>query len=113
MHHILKLKDKDRYASKTCKGVSDLTIHCSLTACKLIDELVELRLFREEKEAWIEKAVITRVWICCTTRVAEETLDKLQELFDTVMRNLKAPLSAQATHAAQTARTRFHQTDIC
>ncbi|KAF2689190.1 SPO22-domain-containing protein [Lentithecium fluviatile CBS 122367] len=85
MHHIHKLKD-----------------HSSHTSCKLIDELIELRLFRDEKEAWVEKAVITRVWISCTTHVAEDTLDQLQELFDSVTRNMKGPFSAQATHAAQT-----------
>jgi hypothetical protein len=79
-----------------------LTISSSLTACKLIDELIELRLFREEKEAWTEKAVITRIWISCTTHAAENILEQLHELFDTVSQNLKGSLSAPATHAAQT-----------
>ena len=92
-----------------CENRQRLTIAYSLTACKLIDELIELRLFREEKESWIEKAVITRVWICCTTRMAEETPGKLQELLETVTRNLKAPLSPQATHAAQTVRVNLSQ----
>jgi hypothetical protein len=51
--------------------------------------------------------VITRVWICCTTHIAEGTLERLQELFETVSRNLKGPFSAQATHAAQTVRCVF------
>jgi hypothetical protein len=59
-------------------------------------------LFREEKEAWIEKAVITRLWITCTTFVAEGTLNQLREFFDEILQNSKVPLSAQATHAAQT-----------
>ncbi|KAL5459232.1 hypothetical protein PMIN06_002899 [Paraphaeosphaeria minitans] len=85
MHHVHKLKDQS-----------------AATACKIVDELISTRLFREEKEAWIEKAVITRVWITCTSFVAEGTLNQLRDFFDEVLRNAKAPLSAQATHAAQT-----------
>lgn len=85
LHHIRKLKDID-----------------NVTACKLLDELIETRLFREEKEAWIERAVVTRVWISCTTSVAEGSVDQLQELLGMVLRNAKAPFSAKGTHAAQT-----------
>ncbi|KAF2447271.1 SPO22-domain-containing protein [Karstenula rhodostoma CBS 690.94] len=85
MHHVHKLKDQS-----------------AATACKIVDELISTRLFREEKEAWIEKAVITRVWITCTSFVAEGTLIHLRDFFDEILRNAKAPLSAQATHAAQT-----------
>ena len=84
--------------------ITGLTIHCSHTACKVLDELLELRLFREEKEAWIEKGVITRIWICCTTRIADETLETLGQLFDNVTQNMEASFSARATHAAQTVR---------
>ncbi|KAF1951086.1 SPO22-domain-containing protein [Byssothecium circinans] len=85
MHNIHKLKD-----------------HSARTACKLIDELIEIRLFREEKDAWIEKAVVTRVWICCSTLAEDDALEQLQELFDTVARSIKGSFAAQATHAAQT-----------
>ncbi|KAJ4356283.1 sporulation-specific protein 22 [Didymosphaeria variabile] len=85
LHHVHKLKD-----------------HNTVTSCKVIDELICTRLFREEKAAWIEKAVITRIWITCTTHVAEGTLYQLLGLFDEVLRNVQAPFSAQVTHAAQT-----------
>ncbi|KAF1978032.1 SPO22-domain-containing protein [Bimuria novae-zelandiae CBS 107.79] len=85
MHQIHKLKD-----------------HNNVTACKLLDILIETRLFREEKDAWIEKAVITRVWISCITFIAEGAMEQVRELFDMVHRNVKTAFSAQATHAAQT-----------
>jgi hypothetical protein len=58
----------------------------NVTACKALDDLIDMRLFREENQTWIEKAVITQ----------------LQELFDAIARNWKNHLSAPATHAAQT-----------
>ncbi|KAF2639244.1 SPO22-domain-containing protein [Massarina eburnea CBS 473.64] len=85
MNHIHKLKDQN-----------------GSTACKLIDEFIEMRLFREEKEPWIEKAVITRIWICCSSFVEKDSLEQLQELFDKVAQNMKGGFTAQATHAAQT-----------
>ncbi|KAF1940662.1 SPO22-domain-containing protein [Clathrospora elynae] len=85
MHHIHKLKDQS-----------------NVTACKALDDLIDIRLFREENQTWIEKAVITRIWIGTTNSFAEKALEQLQELFDTVGQNSKAPLSAPATHAAQT-----------
>jgi hypothetical protein len=65
------------------------------------------RLFREEKEAWIEKAVITRLWITSSSSIAEGTLNQLREFLDEVLQNAKTPLSAQATHAAQTVSSSF------
>jgi hypothetical protein len=44
--------------------------------------------------------VITRIWIGTTNSLAENTLEQLQELLDTVSRNTKTSLSAPATHAA-------------
>jgi hypothetical protein len=67
-----------------------------------VDDLIDIRLFREENQAWIEKAIITRIWISTTDSLANNMLEQLQELLDTVSRNTQALLSAPATHAAQT-----------
>lgn len=83
-------------------------LRSDVTACKVIDALIEIRLFREENEAWVEKAIVTRVWITCTTFMAEGTTDQLRELFDMVLRNIKVPFSAQATHATQTVGETYH-----
>ncbi|KAF1835983.1 SPO22-domain-containing protein [Decorospora gaudefroyi] len=85
MHHINKLKE-----------------HSNVTACKALDDLIDTRLFREENQTWIEKAVITRIWIGTTNNFAENTLEQLHELFDTLEQSPKVTLSAPATHAAQT-----------
>jgi hypothetical protein len=78
-----------------------LSHNSNATAGKALGDLIELRLFREENQVWVEKAVITRIWIGTTNSSTDKILDQLQELLDTVSRNLRAPLSAPATHAAQ------------
>jgi hypothetical protein len=85
MHHIHQLKE-----------------HSNATACKAVDNLIEIRLFEEENQVWIEKAITTRIWICTTSPLTEDSLGSLQELFDTTSQNSKHPLSGPATHAAQT-----------
>ena len=64
MHHIHKLKD-----------------HSNVTACKALDDLIDIRLLREENQTWVEKAVITRIWIGTSNSYAENVLEQLQELF--------------------------------
>jgi hypothetical protein len=71
------------------------------TAGKILDDLIESRLFREENQAWIEKAMITRIWIGTTNSYADNILHQLQELLDRVSQHLQIALSAPATHAAQ------------
>ncbi|KAF1997925.1 SPO22-domain-containing protein [Amniculicola lignicola CBS 123094] len=85
MHHIRKIKEES-----------------NTTASKALDDLIEIRLFREEKQAWIERALITRIWIGTSTLGSEDTLEGLQYLFDKTLRKTKDSFSAPATHAAQT-----------
>jgi histone H3/H4 len=84
------------------KVLSSLMFNSNVTACKALDDLIDMRLFREENQTWIEKAVITRIWIGTTNNFSENILEQLQELFDAIARNWKNHLSAPATHAAQT-----------
>lgn len=74
----------------------------NIYACKALDDLINLRLSREEHGTWIEKAVITRIWISTSDVDAENALEKMQEMFDMVLQESNSPLSAPATHAAQT-----------
>ncbi|KAH7090298.1 meiosis protein SPO22/ZIP4 like-domain-containing protein [Paraphoma chrysanthemicola] len=85
MHHVHKLKESS-----------------NTTACKVLDDLIEMRLFQEENQAWLEKAVIMRLWVATTTQLADNVLQQLEDLLDTISQNTKGPLSAPATHAAQT-----------
>jgi hypothetical protein len=88
-----------------------LTVLSNVTACKALDDLIDIRLFREENQTWIEKAVITRIWIVTTDNFIENALEQLEELLDTVLNNSKAgpALSAPATHAAQTVWCSDHR----
>jgi uncharacterized protein (DUF2267 family) len=82
-------------------SIHTLSRDSNATAGQVLDDLIEIRLFREENEAWIEKAVITRIWIGTTNSCADKILDQLQEFLDRVSQHLQVALSAPATHAAQ------------
>ncbi|KAF1916890.1 meiosis protein SPO22/ZIP4 like-domain-containing protein [Ampelomyces quisqualis] len=84
IHHVHRLKE-----------------HSNFKAGKILDNLIDIRLFREENQAWVEKAVVTRIWIATTNMSADDVREQLQELLDIVLQNAKSPLSAPATHAAQ------------
>jgi hypothetical protein len=86
---------------RTNMSISSLNRNSNTTAGKALDNLIVIRLFREENQAWLEKAVITRIWIGTTIGYADNTLVQLQDLLDTVSRNSQTFLSAPATHAAQ------------
>ncbi|KAF2463463.1 SPO22-domain-containing protein [Lindgomyces ingoldianus] len=85
MHHIHKLKN-----------------YSHPTACKILDDLIQLRLFREENQGWVEKAIITRIWVGTTSSSSQDILESLHELFENTLQQTKYPLSTAATHAAQT-----------
>lgn len=73
-----------------------------MTACKILDEFINVRLLREENQSWIEKAVVTRIWAGACNKSDEDDINNLKELLNTILRNSNDPLSAPATHAAQT-----------
>lgn len=85
MHHIRKLNDKR-----------------SSLACKALDELLKLRLFQEDKTEWIEKAIITRLWMVTSQKDSPETLVVLGQVLSTTFDSLSKPFGAAATLAAQT-----------
>ncbi|KAL1606688.1 sporulation-specific protein 22 [Paraconiothyrium brasiliense] len=105
---VLNERNVKTYVEPLVRQTIGLTTFQDFAPCsqaegpQVIDELISTRLFREEKVAWVEKAVITRIWITCTTHVVEGTINQLRGLFDEVLRNIQAPFSAQVTHAAQT-----------
>ncbi|KAH7122269.1 meiosis protein SPO22/ZIP4 like-domain-containing protein [Dendryphion nanum] len=84
MYHVHKLKDS-----------------CNATASKVLNHLIDLRLFREESQDWLEKALITQIWIDISSSSDRNSLELLRSLFDNFAQNMKHPISAPATHAAQ------------
>ena len=79
-----------------------LNMNSNVYACKALDDLTKLRLIREDNELWIEKAIITRIWISTNNIHAENVIEQLQQMFDMVVQDSNSSLSAPATHAAQT-----------
>ncbi|KAJ9649388.1 sporulation-specific protein 22 [Coniosporium tulheliwenetii] len=86
LHHVHKLKSRS-----------------AVMAAKLMDDLL-FRLLETEKQDWIEKAAVTCLWLRSSSPNTqnEETLASVQDTLDNLVHSIKRPLSAQATHAAQT-----------
>jgi hypothetical protein len=70
-------------------------------ACRALDELLSLRLFAEEKEEWIERASIMRIWISTSCAESKDKVELLKDVLDTISSNTIKPFSSAATHAAQ------------
>lgn len=85
MYHIRKLTDKN-----------------PSLACRALDGLLKLRILQAERTDWIEKVIITRIWIITNQKDVPETLVLLEEVLSTVSGNLAQPFSPAATLAAQT-----------
>ena len=85
MFHIRKLNDKS-----------------PSLACKALDELLTLRVLPEDKEDWIEKILITRLYMTIRQSDSLDALMSLEELFSYIIANIKQPISSAATLAAHT-----------
>ncbi|KFY01778.1 hypothetical protein V490_00767 [Pseudogymnoascus sp. VKM F-3557] len=85
MHHIRKLNDK---------GPS--------LACNMLDSFLQSRLFEAGNDEWIEKALINRIWVSTNCRDYPEVLKSVGDALEIVGSNMNKPLSASATHTAQT-----------
>ncbi|KAI9795239.1 MAG: hypothetical protein M1835_006135 [Candelina submexicana] len=71
-------------------------------ACKALDNLLTMRTFSTGKEAWVEKVLITRLWISTNSSDTNNVLNQLYAILDSIASNIKEPLTSHATHAAQT-----------
>jgi hypothetical protein len=78
-----------------------LRTHSVELAGRAVDELLSLRLFAEEKEEWIERASMMRIWITTSTAETKDTVHSLNLTLDNISANTKKPFSSAATHAAQ------------
>lgn len=79
IYHIRKLHDKS-------PGVG----------CAVLDDFI-LALAKAENDTWMEKAIITRMWMISNQRDTLSTIDAVRS----VLSNLAKPLSAEAAIAAQ------------
>lgn len=62
----------------------------------MLDEFI-IKLARKDNDVWMEKAVITRMWMITSQRDTFNTLDAIHE----VLSKLSRPLSAEGAVAAQ------------
>jgi hypothetical protein len=85
MYHIRKLNDKS-----------------PSLACKTLDDLLRLRVLKSEHDNWIEKVLITRLWITVSQRDSPDALLSLETILSNIASNLSKPLSSAVTLAAHT-----------
>ena len=85
LYHIHKLKRED-----------------STLACQALDDLLCVRLLDTEKEKWVEKAFITRIWTSTSASNCRDILGSLRGFLElvTISRPKHLVMTASATHAA-------------
>ncbi|KAA6414480.1 MAG: hypothetical protein FRX48_01229 [Lasallia pustulata] len=84
MHHVHKLKSRN----------ADMTFH-------VLETLLLERLAVAEKAEWVEKALVTTIWIVTTSAGVIGGEQFLEKLFDSLHVKLDKPLGQPATHAGQ------------
>ncbi|KAG9248179.1 meiosis protein SPO22/ZIP4 like-domain-containing protein [Calycina marina] len=85
MHHIRKLNDKS-----------------SSLACKALDSFITMRILQDGKDSWLEKVIITRIWLTISQRDSAEALEALKMMLSNIYQHTQKPASAAATLAAHT-----------
>lgn len=72
-------------------------------ACKCLDELLTKRILILERDDWIERTLVTRLWVTIQDQSSEDDtiLPALRNLLDSMAKKLAKTLTPKATHAAQ------------
>lgn len=73
--------------------------------CKVLDEFMLSLRHRDDAVEWIEKLIITRVWLLAHQRETKEELDAVQS----VLSKLRIPIGSDTASAAQTVRLRMRR----
>ena len=68
--------------------------------CKVLDDFLLSLRHRDDATEWIDKLIITRVWLLAHQRETPEELDAVQS----VLSKLRRPIGADTASAAQTVR---------
>ncbi|GAB7337066.1 hypothetical protein MBLNU457_g2471t3 [Dothideomycetes sp. NU457] len=85
MHHIQKLKGWN-----------------ASSAARTLDSFLINRLYAENNMVYIEKTLVTRVWISTSQAVSLEEVQSLAATVNDIYNAARRSLNADATHAAQT-----------
>lgn len=90
MYHIRKLNDKS-----------------PSLACIALDNLLRLRVLGSERDSWIEKVLVTRLWMTIGQRDSVDAIESLEAILTSISSNLSKPLNSTVTLAAQTVNPNF------
>ena len=85
--------------------------HSISHACKALESFLP-RLYDLGSQSWIEKAVVTRIWLGVITTPTLASAQKLEELFQETYSSTGIPFSTEATHAAQSLIWKLIDTPI-
>lgn len=88
MHHVHKLKRRN----------TDMAFH-------VLEIFLLERLAVADKSEWVEKALVTAIWVTTTSAGVTGGQDSLERLFESLHVKLNEPLGQTATHAGQTVCT--------
>lgn len=88
MHHVHKLKTRH----------ADMAFH-------VLETLLLERLAAADSSEWVERALVTAIWVATTSAGLNGGLDSLERLFECLQVRLNKPLGQTATHAGQTVCT--------
>jgi hypothetical protein len=76
-------------------------------ACQTLDLLLSRLLAQPPiTQTWVEKIVVTRVWISSLSLHVQDHLSKLENLFEDISHMNGTRLGLEATHASQSVSTR-------
>lgn len=81
-------------------------------ACKALDEFLTSRLYSAERQEWVEKAFITRLWISLGDPVSGGNIDEIRHVLESLSANQQKSLSPAAGHAAQIVRPRGYRKSL-
>jgi nucleoside phosphorylase len=112
MYQIQKLNiynpDKESATNQTTIANSTPGPH-SYLACQTLDLLLSRLLGQPPiTQAWIEKTVVTRVWISSLSTHVQDHPSKLGNLFDDIAHTNGTRLGLEATHASQSVSCARH-----
>jgi hypothetical protein len=71
-------------------------------ACRVLEDFLKLRVLEQEKEEWLEKVIITRIWITVNQKDSADTLSTLINSLSSIVSEVPHPLRPAAAHAAHT-----------
>lgn len=110
MYRIQKLNtynpERDGATNQTAITNSTPGPHSHL-ACQTLDLLLSRLLAQPPiTQIWIEKTVVTRVWISSLSLHVQDHLSKLENIFEDISHTNGTRLGLEATHASQSVSTR-------